>query len=130
MTISTPTLMDRSFAREISLNRSNLKLMDIIIRTDGVVLDEKLREAVMQKIGRVRLYAPDAFRARVQIQRMTQKPSARQFRVGVLYELRGNDLAAEHYAREPLTAIDLVADKIERRVRKLKTARLARRMQL
>lgn len=130
MTIYSPTSTDRTIAREISLSRSNLKLMDIIIRTDGVTLDEKLREAVMQKIGRVRVYAPDAFRARVQIQRITQKPSANQFRVGVLYELSGNDLAAEHYAREPLTALDLVADKIERRVRKLKTARLARRVRI
>ena len=55
-------------------------------------------------------------------------PSPHQFRVRVHYELPGNDLFAEHTAHDPVAALDLVAEKIERRLRKRKTARLARRL--
>jgi len=104
--------------------------MDIIIYTDGVELTDKLREAVHLKIGRVRQYAPGAFRARVQLHKLTSKPSPGQFRAHVLYELKGNDLSAEHLAYDPIAALDIVAEKIERRLRRRKTARLARRVRI
>ena len=102
--------------------------MDILIRADGVELTEKLREAVNQKIGRVRQYAPRALRARVHLHKVRATASAHQFRARVHYELPGNDLSAEHTAHDPVAALDLVAEKIERRLRKRKTARLARRV--
>jgi len=91
-------------------------------------LTEKLREAVNQKIGRVRQYAPRALRARVHLHKVLDNPSPHQFKARILYELPGNDLVAEHTAHDPVAALDLVAEKIERRLRKRKTARLARRV--
>lgn len=102
--------------------------MDILIRTDGVELTDKLHEAVVWKIGRVRQYAPRALRARVQLHRVRPNRSPDQFRALVHYEVPGNDLIAEHTAHEPVAAIDVVAEKIERRLRRRKTARLARRV--
>jgi len=102
--------------------------MDILIRTEDVTLTDKLHEAVTRKIGRVRQYAPQAVRARVQLHRISTDYPARQFRARVHYEIPGNDLFAEHSAHDPLAAIDLVAEKIERRLRRRKTARLARRV--
>jgi ribosomal subunit interface protein len=101
-------------------------LFGIIIRASRVELTEKLREAVARKIGRVRQYAPRAFRARVHFDREHMKAAVDQYRVTVRYEIPGNDLIAEHRAPEPMAALDLVAEKIERRLRKRKTARLAR----
>jgi ribosomal subunit interface protein len=101
-------------------------LFDIIIRANGVALDEKLRKAVTTKIGRVRQYAPRALRARVHLERL--KGSTEQFLARVHYEIPGNDLVAEHRAQSPMAALDLVSEKIERRLRKRKTARLARRV--
>ena len=101
--------------------------IEILIHADGVELTEKLREAVNTKIGRVRQYAPRAFRARVRLTRLLAARSQNQYRAQVLYELPGNDVNAEHVAPEPLAAVDIVAEKIERRLRKRKTARLARR---
>jgi ribosome-associated translation inhibitor RaiA len=46
----------------------------------------------------------------------------------VHYELPGHDLVAEHTAHDPVAALDLVAEKIERRLRKRKTALLASRV--
>jgi ribosomal subunit interface protein len=102
-------------------------LLDIIIHTHNVELTEELRQAVLEKIGRVRQYAPLAFRARVQFHRERLKSPAQCFKVTVQFELPGNDLIAEHRDVAPLAALDLVAEKIERRLRKRKTAELARR---
>lgn len=102
--------------------------MVIRIHTDGVELDSKMRKAVHSKIGRVRQYAPCALGARVQLIKVGPNPSASQFRAHVLYTVKGNDVSAQHNAHDPLAALDLVAEKIERRLRKRKTAGLARRV--
>lgn len=103
------------------------EVMDILIRAKGVTLTEKLRAAIHCKIGRVRRYAPRAVRARVQLHEV-HASAPPQFRARVHFEIPGNDVVAEHTAQSPAAALDLVTDKIERRLRKEKTARLARRV--
>lgn len=127
-TISTAAPLASRAAKELKATAWNQEAMDILIRTDGVELTDKLHEAVTRKIGRVRQYAPRALRARVQLHKVCPNRSARQFRARVHYEIPGNDLFAEHTAHEPVAAIDLVAEKIEGRLRRRKTARLARRV--
>jgi len=102
--------------------------MDILIQVDGVELTEKLRAAVSRKIGRGRRYAPRAVRARVQLHKVRGNPSPAQFRARVHYEVPGNDVVAEHTAHDPVAALDMVADKMERQLRRRKTARLVRRV--
>lgn len=128
MTMKIALENSRAISRHVQKEASPGNLFDIIIRANGVELTDKLREAVSRKIGRVRQYAPSAFRARVQFERENAKASTNRFRVSVRYEIPGNDLVAEHRAHEPLTALDLVSEKIERRLRKRKTARLANRV--
>jgi len=118
----------RTIARTLHRNPKQNGIFEIIVRAKEVELTEKLREAVMRKIGRARQYAPRAFRARVHIEREHVKPTKDQFRVSVRYEIPGCDIFAEHRAEEPLAALDLVSEKIERRLRKRKTARLASRL--
>jgi putative sigma-54 modulation protein len=123
----TPSHASRA-ARKLKVAAWKQEAMDILIRAEGVELTGRLRDAVIRKIGRVRQYAPRALRARVQLQRVRPNRSARQFRARVHCEIPGNDLFAEHCAHEPVAAIDLVAEKIEGRLRRRKTARLARRV--
>lgn len=118
----------RPSGRALRADSSKNAHLDILTRGDGIEVSEELRDAVVQKIGRVRQYAPRAFRVRVQFHKDRSSPSADQYRVTVHYELPGNDLLAEHSAHDPLTALDVVSEKIERRLRKRKTARLARRL--
>ena len=118
----------RTSARDLRIDPSRNGHLDILTRGDGIEVSEELRDAVVQKIGRVRQYAPRAFRVRVQFHKDRLKPSADQYRVTVHYEVPGNDVFAEHSADDPLTALDVVSEKIERRLRKRKTARLARRL--
>ena len=115
-------------ARKLKTATLKAEVINILIRAEGVELTDKLREAVNQKIGRVRQYAPRALRARVHLHKVRSNASAHQFKARVLYELPGNDLIAEHTAHDPVAALDLVAEKIERRLRKRKTARLAARV--
>jgi ribosome-associated translation inhibitor RaiA len=56
------------------------------------------------------------------------KATGDQFRVLVRYEIPGADMVAEHRGHEPMATLDLVAEKIERLLRKRKTARLASRV--
>jgi ribosomal subunit interface protein len=118
----------RLSARELRIDLSRNGHLDILMRADGIEVSEELRRAVVQKIGRVRQYAPRAFRVRVQFHKDRSSPSADQYRVTVHYEVPGNDVLAEHSAHDPFTALDLVSEKIERRLRKRKTARLSRRL--
>lgn len=126
--ISTAAPLASRAARKLKVAAWKQEAMDILIRTEGVELTDELHEAVTRKIGRVRQYAPRALRARVQLHKVCANRSARQFRARVHYEIPGNDLFAEHSAHEPVAAIDLVAEKIEGRLRRRKTARLAGRV--
>src|SRR5688500_1901093 len=118
----------RLSARELRVDPSRNGCLDIITRGDGIEVSDELRSAVVQKIGRVRQYAPSAFRVRVQFDKDRSSPSADQYRVTVHYEVPGIDVLAEHSAHDPFAALDVVSEKIERRLRKRKTARLARRL--
>jgi putative sigma-54 modulation protein len=102
--------------------------MDILIHTDGVTLTENLRYAIEGKIGRVEQYAPRAVRARVRLRKVSARPSPRQYLVRVLIEIPGNDISAENVGPDAISALDIVSEKLERRLRKRKTKRLAKRM--
>lgn len=115
-------------AKKLKVTTWKQEAMDILIRTAGLELTDKLHEAVTRKIGRERQYAPRALRARVQLHKVCPNRSARQFRARVHCEIPGDDLFAEHSAHEPVAAIDVVAEKIERQLRRRKTARLAHRV--
>ena len=101
--------------------------MEILIQATGVVVTPALRDAIEEKIGRTTQYAPRAVRARVHVRKTSAHASPDQYVVRVLCELPGQDLSAEQSGPDPLAALDTVAEKIERRLRKVKTERLAKR---
>jgi len=101
--------------------------MDILIQADGVSLTEAIRDVIDEKIGHVEQYAPRALRARVRLRKVSAHPSPRQYVVRILVEIPGADLSAEESGANVVSALDVVAGKIERRLRKRKTERLARR---
>ena len=85
--IAPASPLNHCAAKQLKINAWKEKSMDILIRADGVELTDKLREAVNQKIGRVRQYAPRAVRARVHLHKVRANPSPHQFETRVLYEL-------------------------------------------
>ena len=101
--------------------------MDILIHADGLTLTDDLKAVIDEKIGRLEQFAPRAVRARVSLRRMSAHPSPRQYHVRVLCEIPGRDLSAAQSGRDSLSALDVVAVKLERLLRKRKTEQLARR---
>jgi len=101
--------------------------MDILIQADGVTLTDAVRDAIDEKMGHVEQYAHRAVRARVRVRKISAHASPRQYAVRVLVEIPGADLSAEESSGDIIAALDLVAGKIERRLRKRKTDRLAKR---
>ncbi len=101
--------------------------MDILVQADGVTLTEAIKNAVDEKIGRVEQYAPRAVRARVNLRKISAHASPRQYIVRVLVEIPGAELSAQESSADVISALDVVEGKIERRLRKRKTERLAQR---
>jgi len=101
--------------------------MDILIQADGVTMTDALQEIINEKIGHLEQFASRAMRVRVRLRKVSAHPSPRQFLVRVLCEVPGNDLSAEEAGSDVLGALEAVASKIERRLRKAKTKRLAHR---
>lgn len=101
--------------------------MDILVQADGVALTEAIKNAVDEKIGRVEQYAPRAVRARVNLRKISAHASPRQYIVRVLVEIPGAELSAQESSADVISALDVVEGKIERRLRKRKTERLAQR---
>ena len=101
--------------------------MDILIHADGIVLSEAMKGAMEEKIARVEQFASRAVRTRVNLRKTSAHPSVRQYQVRVVCEIPGRDVSAEELGPDPLSALDVAAGKIERQLRKRKTALLARR---
>jgi ribosomal subunit interface protein len=101
--------------------------VDIIIQADGLTLTDSLKAAVEEKIGRIEEHAPRAIRARVHLRKIHAHANDGQYQVKVLCELPGKDLSVQQSGPDPLLALDIVAEKIERRLSKIKTMRLAKR---
>jgi ribosomal subunit interface protein len=101
--------------------------MDILIQADGVTLTDSLKDIVDEKIGRVEHYMPRALRARVHLRKVSAHPSQRQFVVHVICDLPHATISTEESGPNVISALDIVAEKLEARARKLKTSRLARR---
>ncbi len=101
--------------------------MDILIQSDGVSLSDDLRATLEGKVAHVEQFAPRAVRARVRVRKVSAHASDRQYSVRVLCEIPGADLSAEESGPDVLSALDVVASKIERRLRKRKTEQLAKR---
>jgi ribosomal subunit interface protein len=101
--------------------------MEVVIHSPGLTLGAGFKTAIEDKIGRVEQYEPRAVRADVHVRKVSAHHSDNQYIVRVRCHVPGSDVSAEEGGPDALTALDFVAEKLERRLRKRKTARLARR---
>lgn len=101
--------------------------MDILIHSEGFSLDDRKKALIEEKVGRIEHYAPRALRARVTVRMDSVHHNDKQFAAKILVEIPGTDLAAEKKAGEPIEAVDLLVEKVERQLERRKTERKARR---
>jgi ribosomal subunit interface protein len=104
--------------------------MEIMVHAEGFRLTDDLKSKTIAKVGRLEHFAGRVVRARVTLRRASAHPSPRQFEAHVRMEVPGNDITAVQKASQPLEALDLLVEKVEQRLRKRKTAKIARRERL
>ncbi|MCP5488069.1 MAG: ribosome-associated translation inhibitor RaiA [Verrucomicrobia bacterium] len=101
--------------------------MDILIHAEKFTLEDRKRDLILEKVGKLQQYMQRALRARVTLRMDSAHASEKQFVAKLLMEVPGQDMAAEQKASEPLEAVDLLVEKMERQLRKRKTERISKR---
>lgn len=101
--------------------------MDILTHAEKFTLEARKLALIEEKVARLENYAPRALRARVTVRMDSPHQNDKQFTAKILLEIPGNDLVAEKKAGDPLEAVDLLVEKMERQLERRKTEHLARR---
>ena len=100
--------------------------MDIVIRGKNVDVPEALKSAALEKMGRIDRFANGFGRAEVEFSELRNPRISDNQLVEVLVHLKGHLVKAHASASEPFAALDLVVDKIQHQVKKLKDKRVDR----
>ena len=101
--------------------------MDILIQSPGVTLTDDLKATIEEKTAHLEQYAPRALRARVRVRKTSAHASKSQYSVSISCDAPHAHLDVEERGADVLSALEAAAAKIERRMRKVKTERLAKR---
>jgi len=100
--------------------------MDVVIRGKNVEIPPRLRAAAEEKLHKIDRFANGFGRTEVEFSELRNPRIADNQLVEVLVHLKGHLLKAHASASEPLIALDLVVDKIQHQVKKLKDKRVER----
>ncbi len=101
--------------------------MDIIVSTKNFKLTPSLVNYAEEKIGRIERLWSGIIRANIELSVGRVKSAGSISQVRVWLEVPGPDLEAEAESAEMYGAIDLVADKLEQQIRKVKGKFLSKR---
>lgn len=100
--------------------------MDILVRGKNVEVSDALRDAALERLGRLDRFANGVGRAEVDFSEARNPRVAESQRCEVLVHLKGQLVKSHAAAAEPFAALALVADKIEHLMKKLKDKRVSR----
>lgn len=97
--------------------------MQLTVKGRNIEITDRLRSYVEKKIGKLDRYLPDILEARVELaEEASQKSSQRQV-AQVTVRSDGTLLRAEERSNDIFTAIDAVAEKLHRQIRRYKGKR-------
>lgn len=100
--------------------------MDVVVRGKNVHISESLRDSALEKIGRLDRYANGSGRAVVDFSELRNKRIHENQVCEVLLHLEGKRVRARAASLELSAALDLVSDKLDHQVKKLKDKRVGR----
>jgi len=112
---------------QVKTRKQKGEVMDILIHSEGFTMEDRMKSLIEEKVGRLENYAPRALRSRVTVRLDSKHHNDKQFVAKIMIEIPGNDLVAEKKAGEPIEAVDLLVEKMERQLERRKTERIARR---
>ena len=100
--------------------------MDIVVRGKNVEVSPRLRKLAREKIRKIARFTHDAGRVEVDFSELRNRRVADNQVCDVIVHLKRNFVKAHAAASEPAAALDLVVDKVEHQVARIKEKRVAR----
>jgi putative sigma-54 modulation protein len=100
--------------------------MDIVVRGKNVDVPPRLRKLAREKIRRISRFTHDAGRVEVDFSELRNRRVTDNQVCDVIVHLKRNFVKAHAAAPEPAAALDLVLDKVEHQVARIKEKRVSR----
>jgi ribosome hibernation promoting factor len=100
--------------------------MDIVVRGKNVDVPPRLRKLAREKIRKISRFTHDAGRVEVDFSELRNRRVAANQVCDVIVHLKRNFVKAHAAATEPAAALDLVIDKVEHQVARIKEKRVTR----
>ena len=100
--------------------------MDIVVRGKNVDVPPRLRKLAREKVRKISRYTHDAGRVEVDFSELRNRRVADNQVCDVIVHLKRNFVKAQAAATEPAVALDLVLDKVEHQVARIKEKRVTR----
>ncbi|HKF91627.1 MAG TPA: ribosome-associated translation inhibitor RaiA [Acidimicrobiia bacterium] len=100
--------------------------MDIVVRGKNVDVPPRLRKLAREKVRKISRFTHDAGRVEVDFSELRNRRVADNQVCDVIVHLKRNFVKAHAAASEPAAALDLVLDKVEHQVARIKEKRVSR----
>jgi len=100
--------------------------MDIVVRGKNVDVPPRLRKLAREKIRKISRFTHDAGRVEVDFSELRNRRVSDNQVCDVIVHLKRNFVKAHAAASEPAAALDLVLDKVEHQVARIKEKRVSR----
>jgi putative sigma-54 modulation protein len=100
--------------------------MDIVVRGKNVDVPPRLRKLAREKVRKISKFTHDAGRVEVEFSELRNRRVSDNQVCDVIVHLKGNFVKAHAAASEPAAALDLVLDKVEHQVARIKEKRVTR----
>lgn len=100
--------------------------MDIVVRGKNVDVPPRLRKLAREKVRKISRFTHDAGRVEVDFSELRNRRVADNQVCDVIVHLKRNFVKARAAAAEPAAALDLVLDKVEHQVARIKEKRVTR----
>jgi putative sigma-54 modulation protein len=100
--------------------------MDIVVRGKNVDVPPRLRKLAREKVRKISRFTHDAGRVEVEFSELRNRRVSDNQVCEVIVHLKRNFVKAHAAASEPAAALDLVIDKVEHQVARIKEKRVTR----
>ena len=100
--------------------------MDIVVRGKNIEVPPRLRKLAREKVRKISRFTHDAGRVEVDFSELRNRRVSDNQVCDVIVHLKRNFVKAHAAASEPAAALDLVLDKVEHQVARIKEKRVAR----
>ncbi|MFL6241737.1 MAG: ribosome hibernation-promoting factor, HPF/YfiA family [Acidimicrobiia bacterium] len=100
--------------------------MDIVVRGKNVDVPPRLRKLAREKVRKISRFTHDAGRVEVDFSELRNRRVSDNQVCDVIVHLKRNFVKARAAASEPAAALDLVLDKVEHQVARIKEKRVTR----